>query len=78
MRSVWSACFDKYQYAVGRDDNLFLFRGDGRVLVLAQGFLDLLLDFEQGGVQRGCLGSDFWKSGTWAVQPSAESVQSTG
>ena len=28
---------------------------------MAQGFLDLLLDYEQGSFQRGCLGSDFWK-----------------
>ena len=26
---------------------------------MAQGFLDLLLNFQQGGVQRGGLGSDF-------------------
>ena len=45
-----SARFDEYQYAVGWYDDLFLFGGNGRVLVLAQGFLDLLLDFEQGGV----------------------------
>ena len=57
------ACFGKYQYAVSRDDDLFLFGRNGRVLVLAQGFLDLLLDFEQGGVQRGCLVSDFWEVG---------------
>ena len=30
---------------------------------MAQGFLDLLLDFEQGGVQRGGLGSDFGEVG---------------
>ena len=57
------ACFDECQHAVLRYDDLFLFGGNGRVLVLTQGFLDLLLDFEQGGVQRGCLGSDFWKVG---------------
>ena len=57
------ACFDKYQYAVSRDDDLFLLGRNGRVLVLAQCFFDLLLDPEQGGVQRGCLGSDFWKVG---------------
>ncbi len=56
-----SACLDEYQYAVGRYCDLVLFGGNGWVLVLAQGFLDLLLDLEQGGVQRGCLGSDFWK-----------------
>ena len=28
---------------------------------MAQGFLDLLLDFQQGGFQRGGLGSDFGK-----------------
>ena len=58
-----SACLDEYQHAVLRYDNLFLFCGNGRVLVLAQGFLDLLLDFQQGYVQRGCLGSDFWEVG---------------
>ena len=58
-----SACFDEYQHAVVRYDDLFLFGGNGRVLVLAQGFLDLLLDFEQGGIQRSCLGSDFWEVG---------------
>ena len=56
-----SACLDEYQHAVSRDDDLVLFGGNGWVLVLAQGFLDLLLDFEQGSIQRGCLGSDFWK-----------------
>ena len=60
---MWSACLDAYQHAVLRYDDLFLLGGDGRVLILAQGFLDLLLDFEQGGVQRGSLGSDFWKVG---------------
>ena len=40
-----------------------LLGGNGRVLVLAQGFLDLLLDLEQGCVQRGGLGSDFWEAG---------------
>ena len=58
-----SACLDEYQHAVLWYDNLFLFCGNGRVLVLAQGFLDLLLDFQQGGIQRSCLGSDFWKVG---------------
>lgn len=61
--SVALPCFDEHQYAVLRYDNLFLFCGNGRVLVLAQGFLDLLLDFQQGYVQRGCLGSDFWEVG---------------
>ena len=56
---MWSARLDEYQHAVLRYDNLFLFRGNGRVLVLAQGFFDLLLDFEQGGVQRGGLRGDF-------------------
>ena len=56
-----SARLDEYQHAVLRYDNLFLSCGNGRVLVLAQGFLDLLLDLQQGGIQRGCLGSDFWK-----------------
>ena len=26
-------------------------------------FFDLLLDFQQGGIQRSCLGSDFWEVG---------------
>ena len=56
-----SACLDEYQYAVLRYDNFFLFCGNGRVLVLAQGFLDLLLDFQQGGIQRGGLHFNFWK-----------------
>ena len=56
---MWSACLDKYQHAVLWYDDLFLFGGNGRVLVLAQGFLDLLFDFEQGGVQRGGLRGDF-------------------
>ena len=56
-----STCFDEYQHAVGWHYDLILFGGNGWVLVLAQGFLDLLLDFEQGSIQRGCLGSDFWK-----------------
>ena len=60
---MWSACFDEYQYAVLWHYDLLLLGRNGRVLVLAQGFLDLLLDLEQGGVQRGCLGSDFWEVG---------------
>ena len=60
---MWSACLDEYQHAVLRYDNLFLFCGNGRVLILAQGFLDLLLDLQQGWVQRGGLGSDFGKVG---------------
>ena len=59
-----SACFDKYQHAVGRHYDLLLFGGNGRVLVLAQGFLDLLLDLQQGGVQRGGLCGVLGKSGT--------------
>ena len=43
--------------------NLFLFGRNGQVLVLAQGFLDLLLDLEQGGVQRGGLCGDFGEVG---------------
>ena len=58
-----SACLDEYQHAVGWHYDLVLFGGNGRVLVLAQGFFNLLLDFEQGSFQRGCLGSDFWKVG---------------
>ena len=30
---------------------------------MAHSFFDLLFDFEQGGVQRGCLVSDFWEVG---------------
>ena len=42
-----STSFDQYQHAVGRHYDLFLLGGDGRVLVVAQCFFDLLLDFEQ-------------------------------
>ena len=62
-RLVWSACFDKYQHAVLRYDDLFLLCGNRRVLILAQGFFDLLLDFEQGGVQCGSSHFNFWKVG---------------
>ena len=54
-----SACLDEYQHAVVWYDDLFLSGRKGRVLVLAQGFFDLLFDFQQGSVQRGDLGSDF-------------------
>ena len=60
---MWSACLDEYQHAVGWHYDLLLLGRNGRVLVLAQGFLDLLLDFQQGYVQRGCLGIDFWEVG---------------
>ena len=60
---MWSAGLDEYQHAVGRHYNLILLGGNRRILVLAQGFLDLLFDFQQGGVQRGGLGGDFWKVG---------------
>ena len=50
-----SARLDEYQHAVGRHYDLFLLGGNRRVLVLVQGFLDLLFDFQQGGVQRGGL-----------------------
>ena len=56
---MWSACLDEYQYAVLWHYDLLLLGRNGRVLVLAQGFLDLLLDFEQGGVQRGGLCGNF-------------------
>ena len=58
-----STRFDEYQHAVGWHYDLFLFGGNGWVLVLAQGFLDLLFDFQQGSVQRGGLGSDLWEVG---------------
>ena len=58
-----SARFDEYQNAVVRHDDLFLFGRNGRVLVLAQGFLDLLLDLQQGGVQRGGLCGNFGEVG---------------
>ena len=60
---MWSACLDEYQHAVGRHCDLVLSGGDWRVLVLAQGFLDLLFDFEQGGVQCGSSHFNFWKVG---------------
>ena len=47
---MWSACLDEYQYAVLWHYDLLLLGRNGRVLVLAQGFLDLLLDFQQGDV----------------------------
>ena len=56
-----STRFDKYQNAVVRHDDLFLFGRNGRVFVLAQGFLDLLLDFQQGGIQCRGLHFNFWK-----------------
>ena len=56
-----STCFDEHQHAVGWHYDLVLFGGNGWVLVLAQGFFDLLLDFEQSSFQRGGLGSDFGK-----------------
>ena len=58
-----SARFDEYQHAVVWHDDLFLFGGNGRVLVLAQGFLDLLLDFEQGSIQCRGLHFNFWEVG---------------
>ena len=60
---MWSACLDQYQYAVGRHYDLFLLGRNGRVLILAQGFLDLLFDLQQGGVQRGGLRGDFGEVG---------------
>ena len=42
-----SACLDEYQHAVGRHYDLVLFCGNRRVLILAQGFLDLLFDFQK-------------------------------
>ena len=69
-----SACLDEYQHAVLWYDNLFLFCGNGRVLVLAQGFFDLLFDFQQGYVQRGCLGSDFWEVGNMGSARQREAI----
>ena len=60
---MWSACLDEYQYAVGWHYDLVLSGGDWRVLVLAQGFLDLLFDFEQGCVRCRGLHFNFWKVG---------------
>ena len=56
-----SACLDEYQHAVVWHNDLFLFGRNGWVLVLAQGFFDLLLDFEQSSFQRGGLCGDFWE-----------------
>ena len=58
-----SARLDEYQHAVVWHDDLFLFGGNGWVLVLAQGFLDLLFDLQQGGVQCRGLHFNFWKVG---------------
>ena len=52
---MWSACLDQYQYAVGWHYDLFLLGRNRWILVLAQGFLDLLFDFQQSSVQRGGL-----------------------
>ena len=60
---MWSACLDEYQYAVLWHYDLLLLGRNGRVLVLAQGFLDLLLDFQQGCVQRGGLCGNFGEVG---------------
>ena len=60
---MWSACLDEYQHAVGWHYDLVLFGGNGRVLVLAQGFLDLLLDLQQGSVQRRGLCGNFGEVG---------------
>ena len=58
-----SAGFDKYQHAVGRHYDLFLLGRNRWILVLTQGFFDLLLDFQQGGIQRGSLYGDFGEVG---------------
>ena len=44
---MWSVCLDEYQHAVGRHYDLVLFGGNRWVLVLAQGFLDLLFDLQK-------------------------------
>ena len=73
-----SACLDEYQHAVVWHDDLFLFGRNGRVLVLAQGFLDLLLDFQQGGVQCGGLCGNFGEVGNMGGAAVGDKVQSTG
>ena len=52
---MWSACLDEYQHAIGWHYDLLLLGRNRRVLVLVQGFLDLLFDFEQGDIRRGGL-----------------------
>lgn len=52
-------CFDEYQHAVGWHYDLFLLGRNRWILVLAQGFFDLLFDLQQGGIQRGGLCGDF-------------------
>ena len=44
---MWSACLDEYQHAVGRHYDLVLFGRNRWILVLAQGFLDLLFDLQK-------------------------------
>ena len=44
---MWSACLDEYQHTARRDSDLVLFGRNGRVLILVQGFLDLLFDFQK-------------------------------
>ena len=56
-----SARLDEYQYAVGWHYDFFLLGRNRWILVLTQGFLDLLFDFKQGGVQCWCGDNDFWK-----------------
>ena len=60
---MWSACLDEYQYAVLWHYDLLLLGRNGWVFILPQGFLDLLLDFQQGGIQRGSLYGDFGEVG---------------
>ena len=56
-----SACLDEYQHAVVWHYDLVLFGGNGRVLVLAQGFLDFLFDLQQGSFQCRGLHFNFWE-----------------
>ena len=70
--------FHQYQHAVGWHYDLVLFGGNGWVLVLAQGFFDLLLDLEQGGVQRGGLCGNFGEVGNMGGATVRDKVQSTG
>ena len=56
---MWLACFDEYQHAVLWHYDLFLLGRNRWIFVLTQGFLDLLFDLQQGGVQRGGLRGDF-------------------
>ena len=70
--------FDEYQHTVGWDYDLLLLGGNWRGFVLAQVFLICCLTSSRAASSVEAWVVIFGKSGTWAVQPFCESVQSTG